>query len=83
MQHQKARAILNGRDACQVNAMKFVAIAGVMAFLAGCAVAVPLRLTDTHGGDTTCTANFDRKCFDSSTDGRNARHRVSTAGDRN
>jgi hypothetical protein len=80
MPHQKINAAAHRNDARQENAMKFVAIAAAMAFLAGCAVTVPLRLTDTPGGDPTCTANFDRKCFDSSANERNADRHAPTVG---
>ena len=45
------------------NALQFVAVAVAMAMLAGCAVTVPLRLTDTQG-EGICTANLDPECAD-------------------
>jgi hypothetical protein len=45
-----------------LNVMKFVVVAGAMGLLAGCAIAVPLRLADTPSDDVTCTANLGPKC---------------------
>ncbi len=55
------------------NAIKFVAMGVIVAFLAGCAVAVPLRPLATssqNSGDGHLSCSADRKCSNGSTDHR-------------